>query len=215
LKLDSIEKVFSLAIKYPELKKCRDSIANTIESFRDCFNSGNKILICGNGGSASDAEHIVGELMKNFRIKRRLSLPLKEKIKQYFDDASDYVFENIQMGLPTLSLMGETALISALCNDSQPDLVFANQIMAHGKENDILLAISTSGDSNNIINACKMAKVKGMKAIGLTGKHGGELNNCTDILIKAPAEETYLVQEYHLSIYHTICACVENEIYGE
>jgi len=215
LKLFTISSVFDLAIKFPELKLCRDSIANTIELITNCFNSGNKILICGNGGSASDAEHIVGELMKNFKIKRRLPLPLKEKIKQYFADASDYIFDNIQFGLPTLSLMGETALISALVNDSKPDLIFANQVMAHGKYNDILLAISTSGNSENIINACKMGKVKGMKIIGLSGADGGKLNGLCDILIKVPANETYLIQEYHLAIYHAICLAVENEIFGE
>ena len=215
MKLSTIELIFNLTRRYKELIICRDIISNIIEAFRDCFNSGNKILICGNGGSASDAEHIVGELMKNFKIKRRLPLPLKEKIKQYFEDTSDYIFDNIQFGLPTLSLMGETALISALVNDSQPDLIFANQVMTHGKDNDILLAISTSGNSENIINACKMAKVKGMKIIGLSGADGGKLNGLCDILIKAPANETYLIQEYHLAIYHAICLAVENEIFGE
>jgi D-sedoheptulose 7-phosphate isomerase len=207
-----LDKLFS---KYIELMDNYELIENTIELLRDCYNNGNKVLVCGNGGSSADSQHIVGELMKNFKIKRELPLSLKEKIKLYFNDISNYVFDNVQFGLFTMSLAGETALITALCNDSKPDLVYASQVLSAGKDGDVLLVISTSGNSKNVIYACKMAKVKGMKVIGLTGKHGGELNNCTDILIKAPSEETYLVQEYHLSIYHTICACVENEIFGE
>ena len=208
---DIIENLFE---RKAELNSCKIQIISTILSLHDCFFTGNKILVCGNGGSASDAEHIVGELMKNFKIKRRLPQSLKERIKEIFAYTSNYIFDNIQFGLPTISLMGETALVSALCNDSKSDLVYASQILSHGNKDDILLVISTSGNSENIINACKMAKVKEMKVIGLTGNNGGGLNYCTDILIKVPTKETYLIQEYHLSIYHTICAAIENEIFG-
>lgn len=201
--------------RFPELIIQTKGIMNTIESLVNCFNSGNKILVCGNGGSASDAQHIVGELMKNFKIKRELTRSLKERIKDIFETTSNYVFENIQFGLPTMSLMNETALVSALCNDSKSDLVYASQVLSLGRENDILLAISTSGNSENIINVCKMAKVRNMKVIGLTGNDGGKLNGCCDILIKAPSSETFIIQEYHLAIYHAICAAVENEIFGE
>lgn len=213
MKVSSIETLRDLHDRHPNINI--DPIYNTIESFVNCFKHNNKILICGNGGSASDAQHIVGELMKKFRIKRKLPDNLIERIKIVFQETSNYIFENIQFGLSAMSLMNETALVTALQNDCKPDLIYANQVLSYGKDGDILLAISTSGNSKNIINACKMAKVRGMFVIGLTGEDGGELNNCTDILIKAPASETYLIQEYHLPIYHTICLAVENEIFGE
>lgn len=191
------------------------NIVNTIELLVDCFNNGNKLLVCGNGGSASDAQHIVGELMKKFNKKRELPQNLKDKIREVFKDTYNYIFDNVQFALPTMSLVGETALVSAISNDSTSNIVYAQQVLGYGKEGDILLAISTSGNSKNVIYACQMAKVKDMKVIGLTGQDGGELNNCTDILIKAPSKETFLIQEYHMSIYHTICLAVENEIFGE
>jgi D-sedoheptulose 7-phosphate isomerase len=215
LKSNAIDILQDLYTRKSELFKCNSWIYGAIMMLCDCYNNGNKVLVCGNGGSATDAQHIVGELMKNFKIKRELPSSLKYKIKLYFNDISNYVFDNVQFGLFTMSLVGETALITALCNDSKPDLVYASQVLSIGKEGDVLLAISTSGNSKNIIYACKMAKAKGMKVIGLTGNDGGELNDNCDILIRAPADETYLIQEYHMAIYHAICAAVENEIYGE
>lgn len=196
------------------LKNCKESVMMTINILFTCFYKDSKLLICGNGGSAADAQHIVGELMKSFHIKRLLPIDLQNRIRATYPKTHQYFFENLQWAFPAMSLNGETALISAIYNDIKPDLVYAQQLIGYGKNGDVLLAISTSGNSKNIIYAAQIAKVLDMTVIGLTGKTGGQLKDYCDITIKVPFEKTFEIQEYHLPIYHAICLAIENEFFG-
>jgi len=205
-----VEKLYS---RYPDLSDL--PILEAIKEIIGCYNRENKLLICGNGGSAADALHIVGELMKGFLLSRRLDNKKQLEIREKFPDSAEYLIDNLQRTLPAISLVSETALLTAYANDKAPDLSFAQQVLGHGKFADVLIAISTSGNSNNVVYAAQIAKVQGMKIISLTGEGGGKLRGISDILINVPSNETYIIQEYHLPIYHTICAAVENEFFSE
>ncbi|WP_312647417.1 D-sedoheptulose-7-phosphate isomerase [Aminipila sp.] len=215
MKQDSKLIIDSLVNRFPELEICISDISKTIEIILKTIQEGKKILICGNGGSASDSLHIVGELMKSFTKERKLSDKKIEKIKKDFPLDAEYLISNLQEAIPAISLVGETALITAYSNDQTSDLVFAQQIWGLGNKGDLLWAISTSGNSQNILYACKVAKIKEMKVIGLTGKTGTNLRQLSDATIFAPSDVTYKIQEYHLPIYHAICLVLENEVYGD
>ena len=203
----------NLIDRYPQLEDCQ--IKEAIEMVIDCYKQKKKLLICGNGGSAADALHIVGELMKGFLLPRKINEDKERQIKEMFPEISKYLIENLQEALPAISLVSETALLTAYANDQTPDLSFAQQVLGYGDTKDILIAISTSGNSENVIYAAKMAKVQGMKVISFTGRQGGKLRDISDILINVPSDETFIIQEYHLPIYHTLCAAVENEMFKE
>ena len=207
-----IENLFE---RIPQIKNCKENIEEAIELIRECYYQNRKILICGNGGSAADSLHIVGELMKGFILKRRLRDEYLEKIEEMFPEQQEYFINNLQEGIPAISLLGETALISAYSNDNDSKLVFAQQVLGYGNKGDILIAISTSGNSENIVYASQIAKVKDIKVLSLTGRDGGKLKQLSDININVEEQETYLIQEYHLPIYHTLCLGIENEIFGE
>lgn len=211
---ESTQQIINNLIKrYPQLVLCQ--IKEAVEEIITCYSHNNKLLVCGNGGSAADSLHIVGELMKGFLLPRRLDKNKQEEIRTLFPGIAQYLIDNLQKTLPAISLVGETALITAYVNDKTSDLIFAQQILGLGNSGDILIAISTSGNSKNIIYAAQMAKVQGMKVISLTGNKGGKLKEISDILINVPSEETYIIQEYHLPLYHAICAAVENEMFSE
>lgn len=190
-------------------------ITEAVSEIIECYKRKNKLLVCGNGGSAADSLHIVGELMKSFLLPRKLSSKKQEEIKRLFPETAQYFIDNLQGTLSAISLTSETALLTAYANDQAPDLVFAQQVLGYGNSGDILIAISTSGNSKNVIYAAQIAKVQGMKVISLTGREGGKLSKYSDILINVPADETFIIQEYHLPIYHTLCAAVENELFSE
>ncbi|MBR4909916.1 MAG: SIS domain-containing protein, partial [Clostridia bacterium] len=171
-------------------------------------------LLCGNGGSAADCEHIVGELMKGFLSKRRLSEELKQSMIKNAGYINKDWLEKLQGGLPAISLTSAAALNSAFCNDVDPELVYAQQLMGLGDDRDVLLCISTSGNSKNVCAAATVGKALGIKVIGLTGKSGGKLKEIADICICAPETETYKVQELHLPIYHYICAEAEKHFFN-
>lgn len=199
----------SLVKNYHSLNSCLKDIIKSIELLISTYKNGNKVLVCGNGGSASDAMHIVGELMKSFKLKR----PINSDLKQLLND--EYLSNNLEVGLPTISLVTEASLMTAYSNDKAPDLVFAQQVLGYGKRNDLLISISTSGNSKNCVYASKVAKALNMKVISLVGKKECMLDNYSDIIIHAPSEETYRIQEYHLPIYHAICLIIEEEMFGE
>ena len=205
--------VENLFTRYPDLIGQKENMLNALTGLIKTYRNGGKLLVCGNGGSAADAEHIVGELMKGFLLPRPLSDKLKEKLAANFPVTADYLSNNLQMALPAVSLVGQTALNTAFANDQAPDLTFAQQVLGLGLPDDTLLAISTSGNSANVLYAVQIAQVKGMFTIGLTGKTGGKLANLADITIISPAAETYLIQEHHLPIYHTLCAALEHEFF--
>jgi D-sedoheptulose 7-phosphate isomerase len=213
LKESSQRIIDSLIERYPKLINCSVEVA--VEEIIVCYKNENKLLVCGNGGSAADSLHIVGELMKGFILPRKLNKKKQEEIIETFPETAEYLIKNLQGSLPAISLVSETALSTAYANDQAPDLSFAQQVLGHGRKGDILIAISTSGNSKNVIYAAQMAKVQGMKVIALTGSKGGKLKDFSDILINVPSDETYIIQEYHLPVYHALCAAVENEMFSE
>lgn len=204
-----------LVIRYPELDVCLPQIQTAIDLLKDCFAAGGKVLVCGNGGSASDAEHIVGELMKGYMSKR----PLSKGQKQALNDAAlpdgDYLKNHLQGALPAISLVSLTSLISAFSNDVSAELVYAQQVYGYGKAGDVLWGISTSGNARNVLLAMQTAKAFGLKTIGLSGTNGGELNALCDVIIRVPGENTPFVQERHLPVYHTICAVLEADFFPD
>lgn len=201
--------------RYPTLSVCHDSIERAIEAMIACFNLDGKLLACGNGGSAADCEHIVGELMKAFLLERKLEPEKQNRIRTMYPEEADVLIQNLQRAVPAISLSSQTALMTAFGNDASSQLLFAQQVLSYGRPGDILLAISTSGNSPNVLYAAQIAKLQGVKVIGLTGQSGGKLKALCDVAICVPATLTYQIQELHLPVYHCLCACVENELFGE
>jgi D-sedoheptulose 7-phosphate isomerase len=199
--------------EYPALAPCKAEIHKAFEMLRDTYRQDKKLLVCGNGGSGADAEHIVGELMKEFYIKRPLKKEMKEALAVYGEDGI-MLGNHLQGALPAITLTSNIALSTAYANDAKPELVFAQQVNGYGKEGDVLLGISTSGNSKNVIYALQTAKAKGMKTIGFTGRSGGALKELCDVCICAPSDITYKIQEYHLPIYHTLCMMIEEVFFG-
>lgn len=201
--------------RYPALEVCRQSLKDAIVMISDMYRSGGKLLICGNGGSAADSEHIVGELMKGFIKKRPIDNNMYEKMKEICPNEADYFKKNLQGALPAVSLMSPLAINTAFSNDQAPELAMAQQVLGLGKPGDVLLGISTSGNSANVVYAIMMAKVKDMKTFGLIGNKDCKMKSLVDIAICAPSDITYKIQEYHLPIYHMICIAIENEFFSE
>lgn len=204
----SVGKIYTdLFERYPSLSVIKEDVLSAFECIKDTYINGGKLLVCGNGGSAADSVHIVGELMKGFMLKRELP----EKEKEKFPDKE--IAEGLQGALPAISLVSETALISAFCNDCSPELVFAQQVYGLMNENDTLLCLSTSGNSKNVVYAAQTAKVKGGKTVAIVGERGGKLREITDVCIKLPSSVTPEIQEYTLPVYHTLCAMLEAYFY--
>ncbi|WP_454969744.1 D-sedoheptulose-7-phosphate isomerase [Eubacterium sp.] len=201
--------------RYPELKSQRENILKAFEILKTCFSNGGKLLVAGNGGSASDSEHIVGELMKGFENARHLSPKLQSKLKQIDSEMGTVLAENLQGALPAIALDGHPSLSSAYLNDCEPLLGFAQQVNGYGNKNDVFLGISTSGNSKNILYASVTAKALGMKVIGLTGAKDSNLSELADVTVRSSQTRTYMIQEHHLPIYHCICLMLEKEFYGE
>lgn len=214
MKYSSLKITDKLIERYEELDYLKEKIIDSINILEQCYKDNGKVLICGNGGSAADSEHIVGELMKGFLLPRKLDEKNKKKIREMYPDDCEYLISNLQLALPTISLVSQTALQTAFANDNAPDLVFAQQVLGYGKKGDVLISISTSGNSKNVLYASQIAKVLEMKVISLTGEKGGKLKLLSDVAINVPSSETFIIQEYHLPIYHAICACLENEFFG-
>ena len=199
--------------RYPCLESAREDIVKAENTLITAFKSGNKLLICGNGGSCADCEHIAGELMKGFLSKRPLTEEQKAKMKANCPEIGEKYLSLLQRAVPAIALPSFTALNTAFCNDVEPELVFAQGLMGLGKKDDILLCISTSGNSKNVVAAALTAKALGLKTIGLTGKTGGKLKSICDICVCVPETETFKVQELHLPVYHYLCARVEKAIF--
>lgn len=199
--------------KNPDLVSQKDAIAAAYETLSAAYHAGGKLLLCGNGGSAADCEHIVGELMKSFLVLRPLPDELSQALKGYGENGSA-LQKHLENALPAVSLCGHPALSSAFLNDAEPTMTFAQQIIGLGRKGDVLLAISTSGNSQNCVYAAITAKAKGMKVIALTGEASSKLSELSDVTVFAPSCETYRIQEYHLPIYHCLCAMLEREFFG-
>lgn len=209
------KELYLLFEHYPELEgSCKKEILESFHLMSECYKSRGMIMTCGNGGSAADAAHIVGELMKGFKLKRTLTFEQRNRIETLFPKEGSKLADHLQRAIPAISLVDQVVLSSAFINDICPDMVYAQQVFSYGKKGDVLIGLSTSGNSWNVINACKIAKAIGVKTIALTGKDGGILLDICDIVIRAPAIKVYRIQEYHLPIYHTLCAMLEAELIG-
>ena len=214
MKETSMKQIEILVERYPQLNVIKQDLINAVEKIIEAYKNGNKIMVCGNGGSAADSLHIVGELMKAFVLPRKLTAEMQEKIEKV-SSKPKYLQKNLQMALPAISLVNEVSLLTAYANDMAPDLNFAQQVLGQGKKGDILIAISTSGNSENVIYAVEVAKAMDITSISLTGKSGGKLKNLSDITIAVPETETYKIQELHLPVYHAICLAIEAEFFGQ
>lgn len=214
MKPNVVKQLDILIERYPALSVCRDDIKKAFEIIRECYRAGGKLLIAGNGGSASDSEHIVGELMKAFVLPRKQTAEFGEKLKAVDAEMGAVLAEHLQGALPAIALDGHPSLATAYINDCEPLLSFAQQVNGYGNEGDVLLGISTSGNSKNVLYAAVVAKARGLKIIGLTGEKDSRLSTLADACIKAPHQQTHVVQEYHLPIYHTLCLMLEEEFFN-
>lgn len=200
--------------RYPLLTACREDILKAYGILEEAFANGRKLLVSGNGGSASDSEHIVGELMKEFKLKRKIYAHQVASLKEIEPEMGRVLAENLQGALPAISLTGHSSLTTAFMNDSLPELIFAQQVNGYGKPGDVYWGISTSGNSRNILYAAITAKSRGLKVIGLTGHHKNRLMDFADVCIRVPAVETYQIQELHLPVYHCLCLMLEDKFFG-
>jgi len=207
--------IVQLLERYSQLTELKDKIIEAALAIIKSYQDGGKLLACGNGGSSSDADHIVGELMKSFEGKRPVKKELKEKLIAISPERGVYLADKIQQGLPAISLSAHSALNTAVANDIDANMVFAQQITGYGNPGDILIGMSTSGNSQNVIDAFIVAKAKGLITIGFTGKTGGKLKDLCDILINVPEIRTAYVQELHLPVYHALCLLVEDHFFAK
>ena len=203
-----------LAERYPSLESTRNDIVAAYLLLEESYKNGGKLLVAGNGGSAADAEHIVGELMKGFKLPRKPEADFAEKLVEENQELGSVLAENLQGALPAIALDGHPALSTAYMNDCEPLLCFAQQVNGYGKSGDVFLGISTSGNSKNALFAATTAHAKGMKVIGLTGAKDSKLKDMSDVCIKAPQTETYMIQELHLPIYHCLCLMLEDKFFA-
>ena len=212
---ERLQKHLDLLIeRYPILEPCKESIAKAYDIMEEAYSNGRKLLVAGNGGSAADSEHIVGELMKEFKLKRKIYAAQADRLK-IDPEMGQVLAENLQGTLPAVSLVGEPALTTAYMNDAVPLLIFAQQINGLGKAGDVFLGISTSGNSKNVLYAAVAAKSKGLKVVGLTGQKENKLEKFADVCIHVPETETYKIQELHLPVYHCLCLMLEDKFFGE
>lgn len=193
----------NLISRYPSLEICKKDIENALMLILDTYKNGGKVLVCGNGGSAADSEHIVGELMKGFMLKRTVC---DERIPEDLR-------KNLQGALPAISLPSQSAILSAFINDVEPEMMYAQLVYGYANKNDLVIGLSTSGNSKNVVNAVEVAKCLGVKTLSLTGKDESKLSELSDVTIRVPETETYKVQELHLPIYHYLCAETEKEMF--
>ncbi len=203
-----------LTARLPELAPLRPALQGALELLLGSVRAGGKILLCGNGGSAADAEHIVGELMKGFMQTRPLPGDLQNKLRAASPEHGDLLARGLQCGIPAVSLVSGVALPTAFANDVAAELAFAQQVIGLGRPGDVLWGISTSGNSRNVNHALAAARALGLKTLGLTGRDGGSMAALCDVELRVPAHETPLIQELHLPVYHALCAALEAELFG-
>ena len=201
--------------RYPQLIVCKDDIEKAYLLLQKTYDEGHKLLIAGNGGSAADSEHIAGELMKRFKITRPIDKELADRLMAIDPQRGERLVHNLEMPLRAVPLTSHISITTAYMNDADATGVFAQQMLGFGDAGDVFLAISTSGNSENIISACVVAKALGIKIIGLTGKKQSKLSEYADICIRVPETETYKIQELHLPVYHALCLMLESNYYGK
>ncbi len=203
-----------LLTRYPALAQCEKDIDGALELMKQTYYAGGTIYVCGNGGSCSDSDHIVGELMKGFLSRREIPCEQKKKFAEMFPDNGEDMANKFQGAIPAVSLTAQGAILSAFANDVDADLVYAQLVYGYAGEKDLVIGLSTSGNSKNIVNAVKAAKFKGAKTLAMTGCKESKLSALCDVTVKVPETETFKIQEYHLPVYHYLCAALEKEIFG-
>ena len=195
-----------LYVRYPQLKGCEGEIAKAFNLLLTCYKGGGKVLTCGNGGSAADAEHIVGELLKKFRKHRDIDSGVAARLPPE-------LVAKLEGALPAVSLVSMSGILTAFANDVAWETAFAQQVYGLGNPGDVLIALSTSGNSANCVNAALVAKAKGMKVVSMTGEGGGKLGELADVAIMVPESATFKIQELHLPVYHALCAELEETLF--
>ncbi len=204
----------ALLHRYPVLTGIRQELVDAYMVMEEAYQNGRKLLIAGNGGSAADAEHIAGELMKRFQTPRPVSTEFAERLREIDREKGTALAENLECSLMAIPLVAHEALTTAYINDVDGLGVFAQQLFGYGREGDVFLGISTSGNSKNVLNATVVARASGIKVVGLTGADGGELAKVADVAVKVPETETYRIQELHLPVYHCWCLMLEDRFFG-
>lgn len=199
--------------RHSDLVFLREDIMKAGQLLVKTFQNGGKLLLCGNGGSCADCDHIAGELLKGFLLKRPMAEEKKAALEERYGQWGHRLAQKLQQGLPAISLCTHSAAISAFANDVDPELVYAQQVLAYGKPGDVLIGISTSGNAGNVAAAVMTANSLGMHTVGLTGKDGGKLSQLCSLALIMPEQETYRIQEDHLAVYHLLCAMVEYELF--
>lgn len=202
-----------LFTRYPQLAPCKEDVLAAYQALLCCYQEGGKLLVCGNGGSAADAEHIVGELMKSFLFSRQIETTFQKTLIRLYGTEGKHLSEKLEGALPAIPLTSMPALNSAFANDVDSETVFSQMVYGYGVPGDVLLGISTSGNSKNVLYALMAGKAKGLKTIALTGGTGGGCKGLADIVICVPENETFQIQELHLPVYHTLCAMLEAELF--
>ena len=212
--MEPLKQVEDLVKRHSALEVCKNDIHTAYEIMSEAYSNGRKLLVCGNGGSASDSEHIVGELMKEFKLKRKVYSDQATALKTIDPELGQILADNLQGALPAICLTGHSSLTTAFMNDANADLIFAQQVNGYGKPGDVFLGISTSGNSKNVLYAAVNAKAKGLKVIGLTGAKESKLMKYADVCIRVPETETFKIQELHLPVYHCLCLMLEDKFFG-
>lgn len=200
--------------RYPALAECKVNIQKADSLLLDTYMCGGKILVCGNGGSCADSDHIVGELMKGFMLERKMNDKTAAFFKKELGDEADIFIDKLQCGIPAISLTSQNAVLSAYANDADAELMYAQLVFGYARKGDLLICLSTSGNSKNVVNAAKVAKALGIASVALTGKNESVLSKLCDCTIRVPESETFKIQELHLPVYHYLCATLENKLFG-
>lgn len=200
--------------RYPDLAPCRDDVARAFTLLESAFREGRKALFCGNGGSAADCEHIVAELMKGYLLPRPVPTAMRHALQTVSPEGSAYLADHLQGALPAISLVSQVSLLTAYANDVAADMIFAQQVYGYGRSGDVVVGISTSGNSRNVIHALQVARAAGLHTLGFTGAGGGAMAPLCDVLVQVPAQATADVQERQLPIYHALCAMLEEAFFG-
>lgn len=212
--VETHEPVAELVSNYPELESCRSQIVEAIDVIAGSLRQDGTLFTCGNGGSAADSDHIVGELLKGFERDRPVSAETRRDLLDSYPEHGEYLADHLQGSLPAVSLTSHTAFLTAYVNDVAAEMAFAQQVHGYGQRGDVLLGLSTSGNSENVLHAMRVANVEGLETVGLTGPDGGEMNDHCDVVVRVPGDSTAEVQERHLPVYHTVCRALEREFFG-
>ena len=203
-----------LLTRYPALTGCCAEIVQAANMMLAAYQNGGKILVCGNGGSCADSDHIVGELMKGFLLMRNMNGEQAEQFRKALGEDAEEMIEKLQCGIPAISLPAQSAVLSAFANDVDAELMYAQLVFGYAKPGDLLIGLSTSGNSKNVVAAAKVAKAMGIATLALTGERESKLSALCDCTVRVPEAETFKVQELHLPVYHYLCASLEDRLFG-